>query len=183
MLKFVRFDPLLANYKAHRYRWLAGLALLGGLALSLAINASWWVFVFKDRPPQRFELAIPAGTAERVAAGEAVPSIPSDMVLVAGDTLLVRNEDRVSHSVGPFWIPAGTTATIPFDTPSTAGFSCSINPAKFIGIEVQPRADGWMKLQAVVMLGLPLAGLIGMIMLASVLDSKPDSNLETSGSR
>ena len=167
MLKLVSLDSLLANYRLYRYRWLAGLALLGGLALSLAINASWWIFVFKDRPPQRFELAIPPGTAERVAAGEAVPSIPADLVLVAGDTLLVRNEDRVSHSVGPFWIPAGTMATIPFDTPSSAGLSCTINPGKFIGVEVQPRADGWMKLQAVIMLGLPLAGLIGMILLAS----------------
>ena len=181
MLKLVSLDSLLANYRLYRYRWLAGLALLGGLALSLVINASWWIFVFKDRPPQRFELAIPPGTAERVAAGEAVPSIPADMVFIAGDRLLVRNEDRVSHSVGPFWIPAGTTATIPFDTPSSASFSCTINPNKFIGVEVQPRADGWMKLQAVIMLGLPLAGLIGMILLASALDSKPGSDLEMRG--
>jgi len=65
-----------------------------------------------DHVPQRVELDIPAGTADRVAAGEAVPSLPPEMVFVVGDVLVVRNDDLVSHQLGPVWVPPGSSASL-----------------------------------------------------------------------
>ncbi len=166
MWKSVNLDRLLTRYKAHRYLWLFGLTLIGSLALSWAVNAYFWRTILGDRPPQQMELIIPLGTAQRVAAGEAVPSIPADWSFVVGDVLLVRNEDEMAHQLGPFWIPAGTTAKIPFKSPSSVSFACTIHPSKYIGVEVKPRADPLTKLAAVLAFGLPLAAVMGLLALA-----------------
>ena len=65
-----------------------------------------------DRIPETIEIVIPVGTAERVAAGEAEPSIPSELTFVVGDTLLVTNQDEVDHELGPLFIPVGTSASL-----------------------------------------------------------------------
>ena len=46
-----------------------------------------------DRPPKTIELVIPVGTSSRVAAGEAISSLPEKMSFVVGDVLVVKNED------------------------------------------------------------------------------------------
>jgi len=166
MWKSVSLDRLGASYRAHRYLWLLGLALIGSMALSWAVNEYFWRAILGDRPPQQMELVIPLGTARRVAAGEAIPSIPANWSFVAGDVLLVRNEDETAHQVGPFWVPAGTTARIPFESPSTVSLVCTIHPSRYIGVEVKPRADPLTKLMAVLAFGLPLAAVMGLLALA-----------------
>src|SRR3990172_6984593 len=85
------------------------LCLAIGMLLGLAVYPATQLFLgdLAERPPQAIELTIPAGTAERVAAGEASPSIPSGLEFVVGDTLVVHNQDSVSHELGPIWVPAG----------------------------------------------------------------------------
>lgn len=166
MWKSASLDRLRASYRAHRYLWLFGLALIGSLALSWAVNEYFWRAILGDRPPQQMELVIPPGTARRVAAGEAIPSIPAHWSFMVGDVLLLRNEDETAHQVGPFWVPAGTTARIPFERPSTVSFACTIHPSRYIGVEVRPRADPLTKLMAVLAFGLPLAAVMGLLALA-----------------
>ncbi|MBM3152651.1 MAG: hypothetical protein FJZ96_10715, partial [Chloroflexi bacterium] len=75
-----------------------GLALMVGLALGAAINEVTFALLREEsRPAQEIILLIPEGTAELVAAGEQPPAIPSAMSFVAGDRLLVVNEDLVDH--------------------------------------------------------------------------------------
>lgn len=176
MLRSVSLDHLRVSYKTHRRLWLLGWALVGGLALSWAINSYWWGLVLDDRPPRQIELVIPRGTAQRVAAGEAVPSIPADWVFVEGDVLLLRNADEVNHSIGPFWVPAGTTLRIPFDSPGTLSFLCTIHPRKFIGVAVKPRADPLMKVVTVLMLGLPIAGMLSIAVVVTTSDDSSKSD-------
>ena len=52
-------------------------------------------------------IEIPAGTAERVAAGESVDVLPPDLEFALKDRLVLVNNDSESHTVGPFNVAAG----------------------------------------------------------------------------
>jgi hypothetical protein len=110
-----------------------------------------------ERAPQQIVLTIPAGTAERVAAGESSPSIPSSLEFVVGDTLVVRNEDSVSHQLGPMWIPAGGTGQLAITQASTSGYACSFRPSRTIDLRVRPRASNSVRAVAALSTGLPIA--------------------------
>ena len=60
------------------------------------------------RPPKTIVLDIPPGTSSRVAQGTSV--LPQDMTFVLGDTLQVNNRDSVAHTLGPLFIPSGSSA-------------------------------------------------------------------------
>jgi hypothetical protein len=101
-----------------------------------------------DRAPDQIELVIPAGTAEKVAAGEPVPSIPDEMVFVLGDTLVVRNEDRADHELGPLWIPAQSSASLLLDTADRYAYSCSFQPSQYLGLNVKQPTSWQTRLTA-----------------------------------
>lgn len=111
------------------------------VALALVWIGSEVAFYFMkestDRAPENIELVIPAGTADMVAAGEAVPSIPDEMVFVLGDTLVVRNEDSVDHELGPLWIPPHSNASLLLDTADRYAYSCSFQPSQYLGLNVK----------------------------------------------
>ena len=91
-----------------------------------------------DRSPMTHDLVIPAGTAEKVAAGEDVPTIPDEMMFVLGDVLQVTNEDNVSHQLGPIWVPPGSTGNLVIDSAEQGAFQCSFSGSKYLGINVRP---------------------------------------------
>lgn len=88
-----------------------------------------------SRPPQEILLTIPPGTAEKVEQGESV--LPEQMSFVTGDTLVVVNEDAVAHTLGPLFIPAGTSARLVLDQPSSMSYSCSFQPSQDFGVSVE----------------------------------------------
>jgi hypothetical protein len=90
------------------------------------------------RQPETIELVIPLGTADRVAAGDPVPTIPDEMDFLLGDTLLVINQDQVDHQLGPIWVPPGSSAQLSLDEPEKYSYSCSFQPSRFLGINVRP---------------------------------------------
>jgi len=93
-----------------------------------------------DRDPQEIVLTIPLGTAEKIAAGQAEPTIPEEMNFVVGDTLVVKNEDTTDHQLGPLFIPAGTSASLPLQKASSFEYNCSFQPSSFFGIQVRQQA-------------------------------------------
>jgi hypothetical protein len=95
-----------------------------------------------DRVPQEIELVIPSGTAEMVAAGESVPSIPDEMTFVLGDTLIVNNEDSVDHQLGPLWIPPRSKASLVLDAADRYAYSCSFQTSRYLGLNVK-QATTW----------------------------------------
>jgi len=113
-----------------------------------------------DHEPQRFELTIPPGTAARVAAGEAVPSIPVGLVFVVDDVLVVQNEDITDHQLGPVWVPPGATASLRLAQANKFDYACTFQPTRYLGLDVRPRVTMWTRLQAVLMAGLPLGALM-----------------------
>ena len=104
-----------------------GISLVLGLLLAWALSeVSFLILKDKsDHAPQRVELVIPAGTADKVAQGQAVPSIPADMVFVVGDTLVVKNEDTTAHQLGPIWVPPGSSASLTLDQANKYSYACS----------------------------------------------------------
>ncbi len=90
-----------------------------------------------DRLPEQIELVIPPGTAEKVAAGEPIPSIPDEMTFVLGDTLIVKNEDSVDHELGPLWIPPQSKASLVLDAADRYAYSCSFQTTRYLGLNVR----------------------------------------------
>jgi hypothetical protein len=73
-------------------------SMLVGLLIGAAINEFSFLFLRDTaRPPRSIELVIPQGTSERVARGEAPPSIPDSMTFVVGDVLVVINVDSIRY--------------------------------------------------------------------------------------
>lgn len=118
------------------------------------------------RPPETIELVIPPGTAQKVATGQAVPSLPVNLSFVQGDVLKVKNEDSSSHQLGPLWVPAGTTGVLNLQTPEQYSYACSFQPTKYIGLDVRPALTWEVRLQGILAVGLPTAVMIFLYSLA-----------------
>jgi hypothetical protein len=132
--------------------------LLGGITTELAYQT----LKRENRAPERIELVIPAGTAARVAAGEAPPSIPANMSFVIGDTLVVVNQDTADHQLGSLWIPSGTSASMNLDTQQSFAFECSFQPSKYLGIDVQPPVTMGTRIEGIFFAGLPLGAIFAV---------------------
>ena len=95
-----------------------------------------------DRPPKTVQIVIPAGAAERIAAGESIDTIPDDMVFVIGDTLEVVNHDSVNHELGPIWVPPGSTGRLVLAEANKFSYTCSFAPKNYLGLDVK-RPTTW----------------------------------------
>jgi len=113
-----------------------------------------------SRPPRTVELVIPAGTSDQVARGTS--SIPQDLVIVAGDTLLVRNQDTVAHTLGPLYIPSGSSASLRLGQAGSLSYACSFEPSKYFGLTVQEALTLGVRLEGIIVAGVPLGILIGL---------------------
>lgn len=146
-----------------------GLALFAGLLFGWLVSEG--SYILQKTPGERtqarqIELVIPAGTAERVAAGEEVPSIPSEMTFVVGDILIVRNDDSVSHQLGPVWVPPQSKGVLSLDTAQDYAVECSFRSTRYLGLEVRERLTAGVRLQGVLAVGLPTAAIIAVYSLA-----------------
>ena len=75
------------------------------------------------------EFVIPAGTGDRIDAGELVEIVPAELVVSVGDVLRIINEDDRGHAVGAFFVARGETLTQTFQSPGELSGDCSIHPS------------------------------------------------------
>jgi len=137
------------------------LSLVIGLVIGAGISELSFVLLKETaRPPETITLVIPEGTAEQVANGEQPPDIPQDLVFVVGDVLLVKNEDDTSHSLGPLWIPAHSSAQMQLGEEQNIAVECSFQPGNYIGLDVHQPLTWGTRLYGVSFAGVPLAILI-----------------------
>ncbi|MEZ5144144.1 MAG: hypothetical protein R2726_16730 [Acidimicrobiales bacterium] len=101
------------------------------LVVAVAVGGVW----FASRP-QEYRVDVPAGTGERIAAGEQVELIPRDLQLSVGDTMIIENQDQRNHTVGPFAVRAGETLRYTFSNPGIFKGACSIHPSGDVTITV-----------------------------------------------
>ena len=110
----------------------------------------------------RIDLVIPAGTAERVAAGENTLFLPEKMTFVEGDLLVVKNEDAVSHQLGPVWVPPLSSGVLQLTQANDYTYTCSFQTSKVLGIEVRPRLDARTRIEGVLAMGLPSSVMLAL---------------------
>jgi len=126
-----------------------------------------------EREVEIYEIKIPEGTSERVEKGFPIPTIPESMIFFEGDKIIVRNDDSVSHQLGPIWVPAGSTGTLTLEKPQTYSLACTFQPSKLMGLEVRPRLTNDIRFQGILAIGLPSGILIWLFSIVIFpLDSK-----------
>lgn len=116
--------------------------LVVGIGLAVVLLAlvpgllQWWLGSAADR---QLVYAIPAGTAARLAAGEEVSVLPSTIRLTIGerDTLIIRNDDRETVTIGPFRIEPGQQFRQQFNTPGTYDLTCSVHRGERLQLVVE----------------------------------------------
>jgi len=154
------------------------ISLLIGLAIGAAISEVTFIFLKESaRAPDTIILTIPAGTAESVAQGEQPPSLPDNMTVVVGDSLIVRNQDSVDHQLGPLWIPSGAEANLRLGTVASLAYECSFQTSSYMGIDVREPVTFGTRLYGIIYAGLPLGVLIALysIILPTKKEKKPPS--------
>lgn len=120
--------------------------------LLVVVAASAWVIGsgLRDEPANSFQVelaegvtefdhdyVIPAGTADRLAAGELLEIVPAELVVKVGDTIRIVNEDDTDHLVGLFFVGAGQTMTQRFRSEGTLQGECSVHPSGQFRIVVE----------------------------------------------
>jgi hypothetical protein len=133
------------------------------ISMAVAIVFAWIVsegaFRFtlgNDRQtPQQVEIVIPAGTAQRLAAGETALTFPEDMEFVQGDVLLVKNEDVVDHQLGPVWVRPNSSGVLNLDEANLYTMNCSFQPGNRLGLNVRSRATFTTRLLGITTIALP----------------------------
>lgn len=84
-----------------------------------------------------WDFVIPAGTADRIAAGEDIEIIPTELVVHVGDAIRIVNQDTANHVVGVFYVAAGETLTQRFQSEGELEGSCSVHPSGAFTLRVE----------------------------------------------
>lgn len=89
---------------------------------------------------RRVTYVIPAGTQQRIAAGDETVSFPDEISLTVGlrDTIIINNRDDVVHAFGPFIIGPQATFTKRFDNPVTYHAACTFHQDEQMRLVVHP---------------------------------------------
>ncbi len=149
--------------------------LAASTALIWSVTALALVLLSRGaRAPRTQELVIPPGTAAEVGRGEDPVDIPAGLSFVAGDVLVVRNEDRAVHLIGSYAVPPGGSTRIVLQPTGAGAFFCTLHPSGLFSLDVQPRGlDLRLTLLPTLLLG-PALGLAVAVALhvASRLDTE-----------
>lgn len=95
-------------------------------------------------PPAEVVYTIPAGTAAARMRGESVVTVPQQMKLTVGQTVVVRNNDAAMHYFFYAPIAPGQTFKKTFSQAGMFGYSgflsCSVADFDSLSVEVTPAA-------------------------------------------
>ena len=90
-----------------------------------------------DARPRTVEVVVPAGTQDRLDAGETVEVMPARLELQVGDTLLIRNEDDADQTVGPYFVAAGKEISLSYSVPGRYEGYCPVSEGERYEIVVE----------------------------------------------
>lgn len=111
--------------------------MLIGVAVLLAVALALLVTVLSNLGNDEIVVEVEPGTAERIAAGEIVELLPRTLEVSVGDALEIRNNDLVTHEVGPYTVAAGQTLRQTFTSPGTIEGLCTLHESGAITIVVR----------------------------------------------
>ncbi|WP_299028528.1 hypothetical protein [uncultured Thermanaerothrix sp.] len=146
-----------------------GITFLLSLLVGILVGegAYWLLRGESENVPRTIEIVIPLGTAAQISMGGPGPTLPP-MVFTEGDILVVRNEDSVSHQLGPLWIPSGSAASLNLDRPSAYSMACSFQTSQILGIDVRPRIRPVDRIQGILAVMIPTWMLMWVYSLVAV---------------
>jgi hypothetical protein len=130
--------------------------LLGVLAFAWGMVFVAWILL----PSSRIvEVEIPLGTADSVARGEAVETLPRDLLLRRGDTLVLANYDDQPHRIGAIWAEPGrsTRTIVDRNLQNSGSVFCTFHPGGAIGVSPQSRPSITQTTLPTLMIFFPLA--------------------------
>jgi hypothetical protein len=84
------------------------------------------------------------------------------MIFMVGDTLVVRNEDAVSHELGPLFIPAGSSARLNLNSVASYAYTCSFQPGRYIGLDVREPVTWATRSMGILSAGVPMGMLFAL---------------------
>jgi hypothetical protein len=115
------------------------------------------VYTAGSRQNTSRELVIPAGTGDLIAAGENPLDIPPQWDFLAGDTLVLLNEDDIDHWIGQWYVAASDRTSIELQPVYAGVLVCSVHPDGEIAIVVEPSGFDWrLPTFPALLLGVPL---------------------------
>ena len=82
----------------------------------------------------------------------------------------------VDHELGPLWIPAGTSASLPLNAVQSFAYGCSFQPDNYFGLDVREPLTLSTRLYGILFSGLPLGVLIALYTL--VMPAKKKNNAQ-----
>jgi hypothetical protein len=131
-----------------------------------------------SRPAKTIVLDIPSGTSAKVAQGTSV--LPQDLTFVLGDTLVVNNHDSIAHTLGPLFIPPGSSASLTLNHIGSLSYVCSFQPTKYQGLNVVDSLTLATRLEGIFIAGFPLGILFALYSLILMPLKNPPPNLGVS---
>jgi hypothetical protein len=146
--------------KALLIRFLIGIAAGIMIAIPFSELAFFWQGNTTSRPSKTIILDIPPGTSGKVAQGTSV--LPQDMTFVLGDKLVVHNRDSVAHTLGPLFIPPGSSASLTLNHIGNLSYVCSFQPTKYQGLDVQEALTLATRVEGILIAGIPLGMLFAL---------------------
>lgn len=145
-----------------------GIAVILSAVLTLLVSELGYRLIYGDTGnPSELELVVPPGAAADAEAGIETVQFPDELTFVEGDSIVVVNQDTVSHQLGPVWVPPGTTGRLTLDRPKSYSVDCSFTPDKQMGLVVEPRVSMADRVQATLAMGLPTAILVWLFWLVA----------------
>lgn len=72
---------------------------------------------------------IPDGAGDRIDAGEPLTILPRQLTTTVGQTIMIVNDDRRGHTVGPWFVGGGETLWQEFTTPGSYEGLCTVHPS------------------------------------------------------
>lgn len=104
----------------------AGVAVVG-LAMVLAV-VGVWLMVGPEGGGETHVITIPAGTGDRLDAGEEVTLVPRELHIDVNDVVRVENRDDRIFDVGPLVVTPHSTLAHRFDRPGRFSGACTLHP-------------------------------------------------------
>ncbi|MCC5951954.1 MAG: hypothetical protein JJU45_07640 [Acidimicrobiia bacterium] len=104
----------------------AALGLAAGVVVVVVVAVVALTMASSGATEHRFVVA--PGTGDRLDAGEWVETMPAELDVKVGDSLVIVNDDDRVHLIGPFGVRAGETLHYRFSEPGEIRDACTLQP-------------------------------------------------------
>lgn len=110
---------------------------VGALVAGCSSDSSEALVVDDDQAQSAdYEFLIPAGTGERIRAGEAIAILPAELDVHVGEVIWIENEDDEGHFIGIFYVGPNERVSQRFASEGEFVGNCTVHPSGQIALRV-----------------------------------------------